>query len=106
MVNPRTQGFIFGFAQAVADGLSMNDADRYSMLARVFVDVMHSKPSGERLGLEALSMALRIDSFHGAREMQEQFHAFEGEGRKAAAHYLALLRDLDGLAQTLRTPTP
>jgi hypothetical protein len=105
VVNPRTQGWIFGFAHAVADGLALNDADRYSMVARVFVDVMHSKPSGERLGLEALSMAMRIDTFHGARDMQEQFHSFEGEGRNAAAHYLALLRDLDGLAQTLLVST-
>jgi hypothetical protein len=40
VVNPRTQGWMFGFANGVADGLSMTDADRYTMLARVFVDVI------------------------------------------------------------------
>jgi uncharacterized protein HemX len=89
VVNPRTQGWLFGFSREAAVGLGLQGGAAYSFQAQ--------------LGLEAFSMAQAIDTFFGAKEMQQQFHQHEAEGATAAAHFVALQRSLEGLHRTLKS---
>jgi hypothetical protein len=103
VVNPRTQGWLFGFSRQAAVGLGLEGGAAYSFQAKVFVRVMDGSPTGEQLGLEAFSMAQAIDTFFGAKDMQQQFHQYEAEGASAAVHFVALQKSLDGLHRTLKS---
>jgi hypothetical protein len=101
VVNPRTQGWIAGFLDAVASGLSLEPAARYTLEARVYVTFYEGSPMGEQLGLEALAMSKQIHSMPGAKGMLADWEHHRAEGARAGAIYVDLCRAVDGLRATL-----
>ena len=102
VVNPRTQGWIAGFLEAVAAALGLDDAARYSFEARVYVSFYEGTPMGEQLGLEALAMSKQLRAMPGARGLLEQWERHHPDGARAGALYAELHRAMDGLYATLR----
>lgn len=103
VVNPRTQGWIAGFLEAVAAALSLDPAARYSLEARVWVTFYEGTPMGEQLGLEALAMSKQIHSMPGAKGMLADWEHHRAEGARAGALYVELYRATEGLRATLET---
>src|SRR3954468_22706347 len=66
VVNPRTQGWIAGFLEAVSTGFGLDASARYTLEARVYVSFYEGTPMGEQLGLEALALSKQLGSTAGA----------------------------------------
>lgn len=101
VVNPRTQGWIAGFLEAVSTGMGLDDAARYSFEARVYVSFYEGSPMGEQLGLEALAMSKQLRSMPGARGLLEDWERHRPNGARAGALYVELHRAMDDLYATL-----
>ncbi len=101
IVNPRTQGWIHGFAVGLGDVFALAPDKRYELEARIFVGAFEGTPMGERLGLEALQMAQRMESLPGAAPALDDWRANVAKGRAAAESFAALERALDDLYATL-----
>jgi hypothetical protein len=102
VVNPRTQGWIAGFLEAVSSALGLDDAARYSFEARVYVSFYEGSPMGEQLGLEALVMSKQVHSMPGAKGLLEQWEQHRAGGARAGACYAELHRAMDDLYATLQ----
>ncbi|HYV48786.1 MAG TPA: hypothetical protein VFA20_28200 [Myxococcaceae bacterium] len=102
VVNPRTQGWIAGFLEAVSAALGLDASARYSFEARVYVSFYEGSPMGEQLGLEALAMSRQLRSMPGARGLLEQWEPHHAVGARAGAHYAGLHQAMDDLYATLR----
>src|SRR5437868_7412780 len=83
VVNPRTQGWIAGFLEAVAAGFGLDPSARYTLEARVWVTFYEGTPMGEQLGLEAMSMAKQLASMPGARGLQADWERHREDGARA-----------------------
>ncbi len=59
LVNPRSQGWVYGFVRVLGDALDLPPDARYTLEARLYVTLFDGTPMGEQLGLEALMMAQR-----------------------------------------------
>jgi len=103
IVNPRTQGWIAGFLEAVSIAMGLDDAARYSFEARVYVSFYEGSPMGEQLGLEALVTSKQIHSLPGAKGLLEDWERHRPNGARAGALYVELHRAMDDLHATLRT---
>jgi hypothetical protein len=101
VVNPRTQGWIAGFLEAVSTAFELDPSARYTLEARVYVSFYEGTPMGEQLGLEALAMSKRLDSMPGARGLQMEGARHREEGARAGTLYVQLRRAMDGLRATL-----
>ena len=102
VVNPRTQGWIAGFLEAVSAALGLDEAARYSFEARVYVSFYEGSPMGEQLGLEALVMSKQVHSMPGAKGLLEQWERHRADGARAGAVYAQLHHAMDELYATLR----
>src|SRR3954462_15906060 len=69
VVNPRTQGWIAGFLEAVSAGFGLDASARYTLEARVYVSFYEGTPMGEQLGMEALSIARQLQATPGAKSL-------------------------------------
>jgi hypothetical protein len=101
VVNPRTQGWIAGFLEAVAAGVGLDASARYTLEARVWVTFYEGTPMGEQLGLEAMSLAKQLALIPGARGMQADWDRHRADGARAGELYAQLVRALEGLRATL-----
>jgi len=101
VVNPRTQGWIAGFLEAVSAGAGLDPSARYTLEARVWVTFYEGTPMGEQLGLEAMSMARQLAGMPGAKGHQADWERHRAEGARAGELYVQLTRALDGLRATL-----
>jgi len=102
VINPRTQGWIAGFLEAVSAAFGLDPAARYSFEARVYVSFYEGTPMGEQLGLEALTMAKQIRSMPGAKGLLEQWERHQADGARAGALYVELHRAMDDLYATFQ----
>src|SRR3954467_4872551 len=80
VVNPRTQGWIAGFLEAVSAALGLDASARYSFEARVYVSFYEGTPMGEQLGLEALATSKQVHAMPGARGLVEQWELHRPDG--------------------------
>jgi hypothetical protein len=103
VVNPRTQGWIAGFLEAVSAGFGLDPSSRYTLEARVYISFYEGTPMGEQLGLEALAMSKQIHTRPGMQGLLADWERHRAEGAKAGALYVELSRALDGLRATLGT---
>jgi hypothetical protein len=103
IVNPRAQGWLAGFVAAVGDALSLDDAKRYELEARLYVSLFEGTPMGEQLGLEALQMAKQIRNLPGASgSMLADWDEQHARGSEGGRHFVGLLQALESFGDTLR----
>jgi len=101
LVNPRTQGWVYGFARALGEALGLSPADRYTLEARLYVTLFDGTPMGEQLGLEALSMAQLMAGMAGAKAMMPDWQAFMSQGAEAGRCFAAFQLSVGGLVGSL-----
>jgi hypothetical protein len=101
IVNPRTQGWIYGFALGLGELFGLDTAKRYELEARLFVAVFEGTPMGEQLGLEALHMAKQMEALPGMKGSLDEWRASLTSGRAGARSFVDLERALDGFRATL-----
>ncbi len=103
VVNPRSQGWIAGFLEAVAAGFELDPAARYSLEARVYVSFYEGTPMGEQLGLEALAMSKQLHAMPGFQGALADWERYREEGARAGASYVQLSRAVETLRATFAT---
>lgn len=102
LVNPRTQGWLAGFVEALGQAHQLDAAQQYELEARIYIALFEGSPMGEQLGLEALAMSKRMHSLPGARAMLPDWEEFHRQGAEGGAHFAGLLRSLSAFGDTLR----
>jgi hypothetical protein len=103
LVNPRTQGWVYGFARALGEALGLSASDRYTLEARLYVTLFDGTPMGEQLGLEALAMAQLMAGMTGAKAMMPDWQSFMSQGTEAGRCFAAFQLSVGGLAGSLAT---
>jgi hypothetical protein len=97
LVNPRSQGWIYGFVRALGDALELPADERYTLEARLDITLFEGTPMGEQLGLEALMMAQRTGS-----SVLPGWRAFFELGRESGRLFAAFQRTVASLGDSMQ----
>jgi hypothetical protein len=101
LVNPRTQGFVYGFITGLGAALEATAAQRHELEARVFIGLFEGSPMGEMLGVEALQLGRLMASGAGDPALAAPFRATIDEGARGARCFVEMLAVVDAFRETL-----
>ncbi len=102
LVNPRAQGWIAGFVEALGAAFELDAAKQYELEARLYVSLFDGTTMGEQLGLEALAMAKQIRMLPGAKAMLADWDEQHHLGADCGKHFAMLVRSFATFGATLR----